>query len=128
MATRRAPQVFMSIAAFAACVHGLAHEAIAGILASPDHPQCYEVVGCPHKDRISAKAAGELSCENLSLVRNTIFHQHGYCFETKAQMEIFDNSQCHTHALAELHLSKVERANVATLQRVEKRKQCPVSK
>lgn len=118
---------FWNISAFATSL-GAADIAVAGILASIEQPQCYELVGCPHRDRISTKAASSLSCENLRLVRNTIFHQRGYCFETKAQMEIFDNSQCRTHSLAELHLSKIERANVATLLRAERLKQCETAK
>lgn len=40
-------------------------------------PQCYENVGCPNKDRIVDAQARDLSCENLWLVRNTIYYQHG---------------------------------------------------
>jgi hypothetical protein len=98
--------------------------AFAQISATLETPQCYETVGCPHKDRISLEQAGELSCENLWLVRNTIFHQRGYCFQTARGRAAFDNSQCSTSSIAELELGEVEKANVATLREAERRKGC----
>jgi hypothetical protein len=94
------------------------------ILATLDNPQCYENVGCPHKDRIPQEKAKELSCENLWLVRNTIFHQRGYCFQTARGRAEFDNGRCSTNAIADLQLNSVERANVATLRKIEASKSC----
>ena len=98
--------------------------ALAQISASIEHPQCYENVGCPHKDRITDAQAKELSCQNLSFVRNTIFHQRGYCFQTARERAEFDNKNCTINAVSDLKLSPVEKANVATLVRVERRKKC----
>jgi YARHG domain-containing protein len=94
------------------------------ISATLDHPQCYENVGCPHKDRILEAQARDLSCQNLWLVRNTIFHQRGYCFQTIRGRAEFDNSRCSSTSISELRLSPVEKANVATLQKLERRKGC----
>lgn len=96
----------------------------AQIAASLDSPQCYEEVGCPHKDRISGAQARGLSCENLWLVRNTIFHQRGYCFQSGRGQKEFSNSRCSVNAVADLKLAGVEAANVATLERVERGKGC----
>jgi hypothetical protein len=87
-------------------------------------PQCYENVGCPHKDRITDAQARDLSCENLWLVRNTIYYQHGYCFQTERGRRAFSNSRCSTNSIAGLELNPVELANVATLERAERRKGC----
>jgi hypothetical protein len=95
------------------------------ISATLDHPQCYENVGCPHKDRISEAQIRDLSCQNLWLVRNTIFHQRGYCFQTPRGRAEFDNSRCLSNSISELKLSSVERANVAALRKLERRKGCP---
>jgi hypothetical protein len=94
------------------------------VLATLDNPQCYENVGCPHKDRISPEKAEELSCENLWLVRNTIFHQRGYCFHTARGRAEFDNGRCSINSIAGLQLNAVERANVATLRKIEAGKGC----
>jgi YARHG domain-containing protein len=105
---------------FAAC-----ESSFSQISATLDHPQCYENVGCPHKDRISEAQIRDLSCQNLWLVRNTIFHQRGYCFQTTRGRAEFDNSRCSASSISELKLSHVEKANVATLKKLERRKGCP---
>jgi YARHG domain len=87
-------------------------------------PQCYENVGCPHKDRITDAQARGLSCENLWLVRNTIYYQHGYCFETERGRKEFSNSRCTTNSITDLQFNPVERPNIATLQAIERRKHC----
>src|SRR5215212_22155 len=94
------------------------------ILATLDSPQCYENVGCPHKDRISEEQAGELSCENLWLVRNTILHQRGYCFRSARGRANFDNSRCSSNSIAELGLNSIEGANLAVLRKIERSKGC----
>ncbi len=94
------------------------------ISASLARPQCYENVGCPHKDRISEAQVRDFSCQNLWLVRNTIFHQRGYCFQTTRGRAEFDNSRCSSNSISELKLGPVEQANVATLQKLEQRKGC----
>jgi hypothetical protein len=94
------------------------------ILATLNNPQCYENVGCPHKDHISEEQARELSCENLWLVRNTIFHQRGYCFQSARGRAEFDNSRCSSNSIPELRLNFIERANVATLRKLERSKGC----
>jgi YARHG domain-containing protein len=94
------------------------------ILATLKNPQCYENVGCPHKDSISEEQARELSCENLWLVRNTIFHQRGYCFQSARGRAEFDNSRCSSNSIPELRLNFIERANVATLRKLERSKGC----
>src|SRR5262245_21618209 len=51
----------------------MAVERTAQISATVESPQCYENIGCPHKDPISEEQIGNFSCENLWLIRNTIF-------------------------------------------------------
>jgi hypothetical protein len=104
---------------FAACGSSFSQ-----ISASMDQPQCYEGVGCPHKDRISERQLRDHSCQNLWLVRNTILHQRGYCFQTKRGQTEFDNKSCSIKAISELKLSPVEKANIATLERMERRRKC----
>ena len=96
----------------------------AQISASLNHPQCYENVGCPHKDRISQAQARYLSCQNLWLVRNTIFHQRGYCFRTGRGRTEFDNSHCTVKSVSDLKFTAVEKRNIVTLEKIERRKGC----
>jgi hypothetical protein len=94
------------------------------ISATVDSPQCYEIVGCPHKEIISEAQIQDFSCQNLWLVRNTIFHQRGYCFQTSRGRVEFDNSHCSSSAISDLRLSFVEKENIATLREMERRKNC----
>ena len=87
-------------------------------------PQCFELIGCPHKDRIFANQIQQFSCENLCLVRNTIFHQRGYCFQTARGRAQFDNSRCFSDSVSELNLTPVEKENVATIREIETHKGC----
>lgn len=103
-------------------ISGLA--ANAQIAASIESPQCYEGVGCPHKDPIADAQLKDFSCDNLWLVRNTIFHQRGYCFSTARGMKEFSNKNCSSKNVAELKLGAVEKANIATIEKAEKAKGC----
>ena len=99
-------------------------EQTAQISMTMDGPQCYENIGCPHKDRILEEQIEKFSCENLWLVRNTIFHQRGYCFRTARGRANFDNSRCLSNSVSELKLSEIEKENVAKLREMEQRKGC----
>ena len=101
-----------------------AREQTAQISATVDSPQCYENIGCPHKDCILEEQIEKFSCENLWLVRNTIFHQRGYCFQTARGRANFDNSHCLSNSISELKLSEIEKENVATIRKIEQRKSC----
>ncbi len=98
--------------------------AFSQIAASLDQPQCYEGVGCPHKDPIKEAQLKDFSCQNLWLVRNTILHQRGYCFQTKRGQAEFSNKNCTIKVVSDLKLGPIEKANVAKLEKVERRKRC----
>ncbi len=98
--------------------------ASAQISASIESPQCYEGVGCPHKDRIAEKQIRSHSCENLWLIRNTIFHQRGYCFQSGRGKSEFSNSRCTVNTVSDLKLTPVENDNVGTIEKLERQKRC----
>jgi hypothetical protein len=52
------------------------------------------------------------------------FHQRGFCFQTARGRKEFDNRRCSANSVAELKLSEVEKANVATLEKAERSKSC----
>lgn len=115
----------MRLAAVTAILLGLAcNPAAAQIAASMESPQCYEGVGCPHKDRIAEKQITSYSCDNLWTLRNTIFHQRGYCFTSARGKKEFSNSKCNVQAVSDLKLSAVEKDNVSTIEKMERQKRC----
>lgn len=101
--------------------------ALAGLLlAGPVAADCYDVFGCTDRNLFRASdLMGGPNCEFLWTMRNTIFKQHGYCFTTKRAISTFGNEGCRTSDLSAIRLSRIERANVATIQQVERRKLCP---
>lgn len=99
-------------------------EQTAQISTTMESPQCYENMGCPHKDSILEEQIDQFSCENLWLLRNTIFHQRGYCFQTARGRANFNNSHCLSNSISELKLSEIEKENVATVRKMEQRKGC----
>jgi hypothetical protein len=91
---------------------------------------CYDLLGCSDKNDI-AKHFGYLAsiksgpnCEFLWTMRNSIFAEHNYCFQTARARSAFGNENCHYNNLADVPLNRIERANVATIARAEKFKAC----
>ena len=100
---------------------------IAGPAAAGDpdeHSLCYETVGCVHNRKIDAHDAEKLGCEQLSTVRNGIYHARGYCFKTERGQEAFGNEGCQYDDEAQVPLNDYERANVRLVRDIEKRRGC----
>lgn len=88
------------------------------------HDNCYEVIGCPHRDLFNRQDLRQLSCQNLWYVRNRIYYDHGYCFKTAAAIREFDNSDCYVRNAARLDLNRREVQNISRIRQVEQRKGC----
>ncbi len=104
--------------------------ALAASLASPVLADCYDILGCTDKDAFSAHysylvAADGPTCDFLYTMRNLIYSQHGYCFKTARAIQEIGNSGCRFQNMADVPLSRIERNNVATIQRAETAKRCP---
>ena len=59
--------------------------------------RCFEDLGntgCPWKETFPRSQLRQLSCQNLWLVRNSIYDRRGYCFKTQDGKATFDNSDC----------------------------------
>lgn len=98
------------------------------IAASAAHAACYENLGrtgCPDTEVFPRSDLRALSCENLWWVRNTIYHENGYCFRSPRALAQFDNSDCHIVDAAKVPLNHYERANVARISEIESRRGCP---
>lgn len=104
--------------------------ALAASLASPVLADCYDILGCTDKDAFSAHysylvAADGPTCDFLYTMRNLIYSQQGYCFKTARAIQEIGNSGCRFQHMADVPLSRIERNNVATIQRAETAKRCP---
>ena len=62
-----------------------------------------------------------LGCQGLWVARNEIYARNGYCFRTRKAINYFGNAGCWTR---NPRLNRVERANVARIQRRERMLGC----
>jgi YARHG domain len=90
----------------------------------PAFANCYEDIGCDDSDYFQKSDLKHYSCETLWELRNSIYFQNGYCFETDRAIDFFGNDQCYVDGQGNVHLNKYERKNVATIRSVERSKGC----
>ncbi len=97
--------------------------AVCGGAAAAD---CYDVFGCSDRDRFRL---GDLTsgpnCEFLYVMRNAIYAQHHYCFQTARAIATFGNQGCVSANANALGLNSVELANAATILQAERAMGCP---
>lgn len=91
---------------------------------APARADCFENIGCTDSDSYKVNDLEELSCENLWYVRNRIYDENGYCFQTARGREQFDNSDCWVRDQAKVKLSSVERHNVKAIVQAEEDNGC----
>ncbi len=92
--------------------------------ATPAMSGCFELIGCTDSEYFSESQLRRLSCDALWTVRNTMFYENGYCFQTAKGKQVFGNAGCKYTVSGKVPLNKYERANVETVKRVEARKGC----
>jgi hypothetical protein len=87
---------------------------------------CYDVFGCTDRARfrLSDLMSGP-NCEFLYVMRNQIYAQHGYCFQTPRAIATFGNAGCVSSNANALGLSAIELANASTILQAEQAKGCP---
>lgn len=100
--------------------------AAAAVLAmtGPAMANCYEIIGCDDSDYFARGDLRQLSCQSLWEVRNLIYQQNGYCFQTNRAKRVFSNEGCWITDQAKVSLNAYERENVATIAAVERSKGC----
>jgi len=91
---------------------------------SPSRANCYELIGCTHKDYFKAYKLKKLSCQILWEVRNTIYKENGYCFHTAKGIKFFGNAGCKYDDAGAVPLNKAESYNVNAIKKVEQKKGC----
>lgn len=92
--------------------------------ATPARADCFEDIGCTDSDRFDIDDLVELSCENLWYVRNSIYDENGYCFQTARGRREFDNSDCWVRNQSKVKLSQIERHNVNQIVEAESENGC----
>lgn len=91
---------------------------------SAAHANCYEVIGCDDSQYFSKPQLRQLSCQALWEVRNWIYQQNGYCFQTARAKKVFDNDGCWITDQSAVKLNGFERENVARIAATEKAMGC----
>jgi hypothetical protein len=94
------------------------------LAATPAMSACFEVIGCTDSQYFSATTLRRLSCDALWTVRNTIFDENGYCFQTAKGKAVFSNVGCRYTVSGNVPLNAYERSNVERVKQVEAQKGC----
>jgi hypothetical protein len=92
--------------------------------AGPSLAACYELIGCTDGDKFKKADLRDFSCQLLWDVRNTIYKENGYCFQTKKARNYFGNAGCYIEDMEEVKMSSIERGNVSQIVAVEKALGC----
>ncbi|MDP1732551.1 MAG: YARHG domain-containing protein [Devosia sp.] len=85
---------------------------------------CYEEIGCTDEDRFRKSDLRYFSCQILWDIRNTIYKENGYCFQTERAIDYFGNEGCWITKQGRVRMSTIERQNVDTIVAVERQKGC----
>src|SRR5262249_2732203 len=87
---------------------------------------CFQDVGCTNDHEMPYETLRSLTCDNLWLVRNTIFHEAGYCFHTDRARAVFSNDHCRFRSADDkLPLNPFEQTNADRIKEVESENACP---
>lgn len=97
---------------------------LAMLAGQPASAACYELVGCTDNQNMPVSGLQQLSCDSLWLVRNTIFDENGYCFQTARGKAAFSNDGCLYTTSAATPLNGYEQANVDLIRSIERQKGC----
>ena len=101
--------------------------ALAPVSADAAAGRCFENLGntgCPWKETFRRSELRQLSCQNLWLVRNSIYDRRGFCFKTQDGKETFDNSDCYVHNAANIHFNNHEQNNISRIRTIEQNRGC----
>lgn len=97
------------------------------LLAGPAGAACFDVIGCTDQRHIQLPELRQLSCESLWLARNTIYDEHGFCFQGSRELRTFSNEGCWNSTKPRTHreMTEMERTNLTRIQHIEREFGCP---
>lgn len=91
--------------------------------ASTAHAGCH-LIDCVENVVITEKQVASKSCEDLWILRNSIYKDAGYCFKSPKAIKWFGNSGCSYDDEAAVPLNDYQRANAKLLRAVSEKKGC----
>jgi hypothetical protein len=94
-----------------------------GFTSAPASAGCH-LVDCVEDVYIKDREVRNIGCEQLWILRNSIFKDAGYCFKTPRAINWFGNAGCRHDSLAGLPLNDFKRHNIGVLQAAERRRGC----
>ena len=96
---------------------------VSGTSARPASAGCH-LVDCVEDTYVSPAELRRSSCETLWTLRNSIYKDAGYCFQTDRARSVFGNQGCKFEAMESVSLNDYQRHNVRVLKAAEERKSC----
>lgn len=90
----------------------------------PAFAGCYQGLGCTDSDYFDKSDLRDLNCKSLWVVRNAMFDEHGYCFQTQRAISYFGNGGCWVNDAEDINFNKYERQNIETIKSVERQYGC----
>ena len=97
--------------------------AAASLSASPASACCH-LVDCVENVYVKPYQLRDKSCEILWILRNSIYDDAGYCFQTDRAKARFSNEGCRYTDQSEVPLNDYQRHNVGVIKAAEDRKGC----
>jgi len=86
--------------------------------AAPAYAGCH-LVDCVENVYITDKQVAKKSCEDLWILRNSIYKDAGYCFKSPRAIRWFNNKGCQHDDEAAVPFNDYQRANIKVLKRTE---------
>lgn len=94
-----------------------------GMTTMPAAAGCVAGIGCS-RDRDLPSKLYDATCGELWLLRNSAYHDNGYCFRSARGRRAFSKSGCTFKRIEDVPLSRIERTNLQRIVEVEKRRGC----
>lgn len=103
----------------------IAAAAVFAATGGPAAAACFESgVGCTDDHNIPKSILRTLSCDALWTVRNMIYDEKGYCFQTAKAQAVFSNDGCFVTNASLIPFNAYERTNIDRIVSVEREKGC----
>lgn len=90
---------------------------------APASAGCH-LIDCVENVEISSSDVKSHSCEDLWVLRNSIYKDAGYCFKSPRAIKWFGNAGCQHDDMDDVPLSATMSGNVDVLQSMESKKGC----
>jgi hypothetical protein len=81
---------------------------------------CLENIGCTDKNAFQLRDLETMSCEALHQINSDIYTENRFCWKVWTE----SNKNCRYTQRAAVPLSRIERANLKTIDRAMRRKHC----